>query len=157
VLEYFQPIAVYRLNEDDDYVEIQRLGDRCQLYFSNANDINQRDSGDHTDIFDCPGSGYTAYDRRLLIGSAGVEFNEQSDQDGRYELTFLTEEEIQQTRDAIAERKTCLLSLEVVSDLSVDYYSLPDEAEVTCVTPTQLQALQNAVQAEHDATANPAP
>lgn len=160
VLEYLLPVAVYRLNEQDDYVEIQRLGDRCRLYFSNANDINQRDSGDHTDIFDCPGSGYVAYDRRLLIGSVGVEFNDPTDPTdptAQPEITFLTEEEIQQTRDAIAERKTCLLSLDVVSDLSVDYYSLPDEADVTCVTPAQLQALQNAVQADYDANSAPAP
>ena len=30
--------------------------------------------------------------------------------------------------------------------MSVDYDSLPDEAEVTCVNPAQLQVLQDAVQ-----------
>lgn len=144
VLEYFQPAAVYRLNEEDDYVEIQRLGDRCQLYFSNATDINQRDRDSYSELFDCRGGGYIAYDRILLIGSIGLEFDED------YEIRLLTEEEIQEVRDAIAERETCLLSTQVVTDLSVDYYSLPDRSEVTCVTPVQLQELQNAV----DQTAN---
>ncbi len=140
VLEYFVPVAIYRLNEQDDYVEIQRLGNRCRLYFANASDINQRQSGTYSDFFDCTGGGYTAYDRQLLIGGTGVAFDDQ------YQVTILSEEEIQQIRDAITRRQTCLLSLEVVSDLSVDYQSLPDEAEVTCVTPEQLQVLRDAVQ-----------
>jgi hypothetical protein len=144
VLEYLQPVAVYRLNEEDDYVEIQRLGDRCQLYFSNANAINQRDKDSYSQQFDCHGGGYTAYDRILLIGSIGLEFDE------NYEIRLLTEEEIQEVRDAIAKREICLLSTQVVNDLSVDYYSFPDRSEVTCVTPAQLQELQNAV----DTTAN---
>ncbi len=141
VLEYFQPFAVYRLNEDDDYVEVQRLGDRCRLYFSNAADINQRDRDTTTDEFSCFGYGLTAYDDQLLFAEVGIEFDAEE-----YSYRMLSEEELAETRAAIAERTICLLSLDFVPNpYAIDYANLPEQVEVVCVHPNDFAALQQAV------------
>jgi hypothetical protein len=141
VLEYYQPFAVYRLNEEDDYVEVQRLGDRCRLYFSNAADINQRDRDTTTEEFPCVGYGVTAYANQLLFAENGIEFDADE-----YTFRFLTEEELAETRQAIAERTICLLSLDFVPNpYYIDYQNLPAEVEVVCVHPNDLNALQQAV------------
>lgn len=42
ILEYFTPIAVYRYTDEDDYVEVLRLGNQCKLHFSKMSALNQR-------------------------------------------------------------------------------------------------------------------
>ncbi len=133
VLEYYVPTAVYRLTDEDDYVEIQRLGDRCKLYFAHAGNINQRADGFYSELFDC--YGYPrAFDDQLLFGETAIEFGDQGS------VRYLTADEITETQSAIASRDICLLSLELVPDAyAVDYYDLPDEADVTCMTQQEYQ------------------
>lgn len=135
VLEYLTPFAVYRLNEESDYVEVQRLANRCRLYFANAADINQRDNGLYSEEFTCEGWP-VAFDRRLLFGNVGIEF----DVDGSF--VELSEEQVAETRAAIAARPICLLSLDLVPNVWVNPNDLPEDPEVTCVTPEQYEQLR---------------
>jgi len=134
VLEYFLPNAVYRLSDAEDYVEVQRLGNRCRLFFANATDINQRASGSHSEEFDCFGGGATAFANILLFADAGIEFDA-----GSYEVRALAAEEVAATRARIAERPICLLSLDLMQNVSVDYRSLTEPREVTCMSPQVYQ------------------
>jgi hypothetical protein len=134
VLEYFQPNAVYRLNDRDDYVEIDRLGDRCKLFFATASAINQRGSGSYSDEFDCFGWGSQAYGNRLLFAEMGIEFDA-----ANHQVRSLSESELAETRARIAERPICLLSVDLVDDTRVDYDTLPDAQAVTCLTPAEYQ------------------
>ncbi|HKO90618.1 MAG TPA: hypothetical protein VJU61_05675, partial [Polyangiaceae bacterium] len=130
VLEYFQPNAVYRLNDEEEYVEVQRLGNRCQLFFANAADINQRQSGSQSEQFDCFGGGMMAYANLLLFGDGGIEFDADS-----HALRVLEADEVATIRTRIAERPICLLSLDVLQNVSVDYNALSEAREVTCMSP----------------------
>jgi hypothetical protein len=141
VLEYFQPNAVYRLNDQDDYVELQRLGNRCKLFFANANNINQRAAGQYSDQFDCFGGGSVAYADRLLFAETGIEFDAHT-----HSFRSLSAEEIADTRAHIAERPLCLLSLELVRDTRVDYADVADAREVTCMSPMEYQERLNELQ-----------
>jgi hypothetical protein len=135
VLEYFVPNAVYRLSDRDDYVELERLGDRCKLFFANASNINQRADGSYSEEFDCFGWGVSAYGHQLLFSETGVEFDPAS-----HSLRSLSEDEIAETRARIAERPICLLSQELLSDTRVDYDTLPDAKAVMCLSPTEYQS-----------------
>lgn len=135
VLEYFQPFALLRLNAEDDYVEIQRLGNRCKLYLANASDINQRSSGLTSDEFDCVGNAARAYDHTLLLAGSAFEF------DAEANLRELTEAEIAAIEVRIAARETCLLSLEAMDDIAIDYSVPREQSDFTCVSPQALQAL----------------
>jgi hypothetical protein len=137
VLEYFQPIAIYRLTEDDDYVEVQRLGDRCRLFFANARNINQRKADSYSDPFDCYGQGQRAYGHRLLLGQSAVEF------DDSHAVRALSDAEQKSTEQAIAQRTTCLFSLKLLSNVAIDYTHLPEHADLQCVNAMELQALQS--------------
>jgi len=134
VLEYFLPAAVYRLNDQDDYVEVQRLGNRCRLFFANASQINQRSDGPYSEPFDCFGGGPMAYDQRLLFSDTGVEF----DANAR-SIRLLSEDELAETRARIAERPTCMLSLDFVDDASVNYDNVLNARSVLCLSPTEYQ------------------
>jgi hypothetical protein len=138
VLEYFQPNAVYRLSDAEDYVEVQRLGNRCKLFFANATDINQRASGSHSREFDCFGWGVAAYADILLFGDSGIEFDAAS-----HEVRPLEADEIAATRARIAERPICLLSLDLMQNVSVDYRSLTQARELTCMSPQVYQERLN--------------
>jgi hypothetical protein len=134
VLEYFQPSAVYRLNEQDDYAEVQRLGDRCKLFFANASEINQRDAGNDSEEFDCFGGGATAYGTFLLFAETGLEFDAQA-----HSIRMLSADEIAATRTKIAQRPVCLLSLELVDNVNVNLSALPNDAQLTCMSPSEYQ------------------
>ena len=127
ILEYLLPTSVYRVSEQDDYVEFQRLGQRCRLYFANASDINQRQNGVYSEEFECTGWP-TAYANRLIFTTGSVEFN------AEHEVRLLSEEEVTTTRELIAQRPVCVLSDELVDNTYVDPNSLPDDAVVTCMT-----------------------
>jgi len=135
VLEYFEPIAVYRRTSSSEYVEVQRLGTRCRLYFAHAGDINQRENGAYSREFSC--TGYPqAYDRRILFDAkTGVEFADDHD------FRALTGDEISETNAQIAARKYCLLKLEFVTNPTLDPSSLPPSDQFTCLSPEEYSAL----------------
>lgn len=129
VLEYFQPIALYRLNEQDDYVEVQRLGNRCRLHFAHAASINERASAAHSAEFDCSQVHPVAFDRKLLFGTTGIELDVE-----QRSLRLLEPNEVEEVRARIAQRPICLLTLGLLEDTSIDYRNLVEPAEVTCLT-----------------------
>jgi len=135
VLEYFQPIALLRLNEQDDYLEVQRLGDRCKLYLSNAAEINQRQLGISSEEFDCHGGQVRAYDHTILTVDSAVELDDAG------KLRTLDKTERADIEQQIANRETCLLSLDLVDNLAIDYTSTPQREDFTCVGPMELQLL----------------
>jgi hypothetical protein len=138
VLEYFQPNALYRISDQDDYVELQRLGDRCRLFFANATNINLRASGAVSADFACFGWGTSAYANTLLFSETGVEFDARA-----HSVRILGADEIADTRARIAERPVCLLSTELVSDTRVDPDTLSDARDVVCMSPTEYQQRLN--------------
>ncbi|HMI93641.1 MAG TPA: hypothetical protein VK509_19845, partial [Polyangiales bacterium] len=136
VLEYFKPFALLRLNEADDYAEVQRLGDRCKVFLSNASGINQRAGGVLSEAFACThDQGVLAYDHTLLFAEHGVEF------DAKGAIRMLSGSEQTEIRARIGQRETCLLSTELVDNLAVDYTKTYDRSQFTCVSPDELQML----------------
>jgi hypothetical protein len=142
VLEYFEPFAVYRLSKDHDYVELQRLGARCRLFFTDSADINHRDEPSaYSEEFTCPNSYAQAYDRRLVFSAqVGVEFTD----DGA--VRPLDAAEITSTYEQIAARPYCLLKLELVDDIRLDLDDLPPADEFTCLSPADYYKLQSELQ-----------
>jgi hypothetical protein len=138
VLEYYQPTNVYRISDMDDYVEVDRLGERCELYFSNARTINQRESGVYSSHFDCRGSGAQAYGKHLLFADTAVEFDETA-----HAVRELSADEIAQDRTAIANRQICVLERKLVDDAHIiDYANIPPNAVFSCMSPDEYQKLQ---------------
>lgn len=127
VLEYLLPTNVYRLTEDNDYVELQRLGERCRLYFANATDINQRENGAYSEDFTCTGWP-VAFANRLILTTGSVEFADD------HTIQLLSDEEVTATRELIAQRSFCLLSEELVDNAYVDPNDLPNQAVVKCMS-----------------------
>lgn len=128
VLEYLVPNSVYRLNEENDYVEFQRLGKRCRLYFANSSDINQRETGAYSDEFTCSGWP-TAYGNKLLLQSGSVEFS------ADHTIRLLSDAEVTELQTLVNERPVCVLSEELVTNTYVNPNDLPENAEVTCMSP----------------------
>lgn len=128
VLEYLLPNSVYRLNEENDYVEFQRLGKRCRLYFANSSDINQRETGAYSDEFTCSGWP-TAYANKLLLQSGSVEFG------ADHSIRLLSDAEVTELQTLVNERPVCVLSEELVTNTYVDPNDLPENAQVTCMSP----------------------
>ena len=78
---------------------------------------------------------------QLLFAEVGIEFDAEE-----YSYRMLSEEELAETRAAIAERTICLLSLDFVPNpYAIDYANLPEQVEVVCVHPNDFAALQQAV------------
>ncbi len=148
VLEYFEPTAVYRLNEENDYVEIQKLGNRCRLLFSNQAEINRRPAENHSQPFDCFSDVVAAYDSTLLFSDTAVEFDP-----GSRELRLLEPREIDEIRALIAGRPICVLTTALLSPNSpVDHESLVaqelqgDPAAVSCMSPAEYLAQRSFLQ-----------
>ncbi len=135
VLEYFKPIALYRLTEDDDYVEVLRLGQECKLHFSAAESINVTRDESTSDVFEC-GSAYPwAYANNIIFSTvAGVEFAD----DGT--VRVLSQEELEALYDLRAERQYCLFSTDLLADVTVDYENPPPVDDLICYTPEEYQA-----------------
>ncbi len=127
VLEYMSPSYVYRLNDDSDYVEVQRLGSRCRLYFANAADINQREDGKYSEEFVCKGSP-VAYANTLVFQQGSVEFG------ADHAIRLLTDDEVKAVQELIAARPICILSEDVVDNIYVNPNTVPDDSEVTCMS-----------------------
>lgn len=130
VLEYLLPENVYRLTEDNDYVEFQRLGERCRLYFANSSDINQRETGTYSEEFVCAGRPQ-AYANTLLLPLGSVEFGPD------HALRLLTADEVTAIQERIAARPICVLSEELVDNVYVDPTTLTQDATVTCMSPEE--------------------
>ena len=126
-----------RLDEDDNYVEVQGLGTRCKLMLANASAINQRDNATYSETFEC-GSAQSvqAYDHTLLFGATAVEF------DDKAKLRKLSAGEQALVQQSIANRQTCLLTTEAVDNPVIDYTGNYAQDDFTCVSPPELQMLQ---------------
>jgi hypothetical protein len=135
VLEYFKPFALLRLNEADDYVEVQRLGNRCKVFLSNASDINQRDGGIVSEPFGCSDGGIRAFGQTLLFADGAVQWGDQG------AIRALTEAERTEIEGRIAKRETCLLSTDYVDNIAIDYTEDYERSDFTCVGPEELQML----------------
>jgi len=57
-----------------------------------------------------------------------------------HSIRELTASEVEETQAKIAARPICLLTLELVDNISVDYKNLPKDAAVTCFTPAEYSA-----------------
>jgi len=138
VLEYFEPFDLYRRAQSTVNVELQRLGTRCRLYFSDTSDINQRGDGAvYSDEFFCLGYAQ-AYDHRFVFSTTnGIEYGDD------HSVRQLTTDEITDTNTKIAARPYCLLSLELVDNPTLDPSNLPPLSEFTCMSPTDYNALRN--------------
>ena len=135
VLEYLEPFALYRRTPDSEYVEMQRLGSRCRLYFAHAGDINQRENGAYSEEFTCVGYPQT-YDHRLIFSAtSGLEYADD------HTIRKLTTDEIKTTQASITARQYCLLKLEFVADVRLDPEHLPPLDQFTCMSPDEYAAL----------------
>lgn len=142
VLEYFKPIALYRLSDADDYVEVLRLGQQCKLHFADADAINATRDTSTSDAFDC-GRGYPWAFANNIIFSETIAFS--FTEEG--ETTPLSEDEIAVLYEQRVERPVCLFSQEVVMNVSVeDYDNPPPLDEIICYTPDEYQAALAEVQ-----------
>ncbi|HMA92236.1 MAG TPA: hypothetical protein VKP30_06095, partial [Polyangiaceae bacterium] len=134
VLEYYRPVALYRLTDEDEYLEVLRLGDRCQLHFADAAKLNVRAGATAETNFDCPGYSVWAYDRNLVFSTtSGVRFAPDRT------ITRLTEAEITELIARRAERPICLLSQQRVDSTSVDFRAKPDLSRMVCYSPKEYQ------------------
>lgn len=134
VLEYYRPIALYRLTDQDEYLEVLRLGNRCQLHFADAAKLNVRTGAAVGATFDCAGYSVWAYDRNLVFSAtSGVRFAPDRT------FTPLTEAEITELIARRAERPVCLLSQQSLDNISVDFQTKPDLSSMVCYTPKEYQ------------------
>lgn len=134
VLEYFTPVALYRLTEEDDYIEVLRLGEECKLHFSAADSINLTREESTSDVFECGGSYPWAYANNIVFSTvAGVEFAS----DGT--VRVLSEDEVAALYDLRAERQYCLFSRDLLPDVVVDYENPPAVDGLVCYAPEEYQ------------------
>jgi hypothetical protein len=139
ILEYFEPFALYKRAEVVELVELQRLGTRCRMFFTEASAINQRSDGTYSEEFSCQGVPL-AYERRLVFGAAGVEFGDD------HSVRELTADEVKETTEQIAAREYCLLELELVDNVLLDPNDLPPADEFTCMSPAEYYDLRSRLQ-----------
>ena len=135
VLEYFKPIALYRLSDEDEYLEVLRLGQECKLHFSAAESINLTRAESTSEAFDCGSSYPWAYAKNIIFSTtAGVSFTAEG------VVTILSEEELAQLHELRAQRPVCLFSQDLVENTAVDYDDPPPLDELVCYTPEEYQA-----------------
>ncbi len=134
VLEYWKPIALYRLTDEDDYIEILRFGQECKLHFSKAETINATREESTTEAFSCSGGYPWAYASNIVFSAVeGVSFTP----DG--EITMLTEAEITALSELRPQRPYCLFSDELMTNVAIDYNDPPPFENMTCYSPTEYQ------------------
>ena len=114
---------------------MQRLGNRCKVFLSNASDINQRDGGIVSEPFGCSDGGIRAYAQTLLFADGAVQWDDQG------AIRALTEAERTAIEGRIAERETCLLSTEHVDNIAIDYTEDYERSDFTCVGPDAFRML----------------
>jgi hypothetical protein len=142
VFEYFTPVAVYRLNDDEDYVEVLNLGNRCKLHFSRVDALNDRTEESTTEAFLCTGSNLVAYEQNLLWNDQlGVRF----ELDGTFEQ--LSADVAADLWEKAQTRDVCLFSEEVATSTgsnTVDPLDPPPFDTLFCVTHEEYQTLRDA-------------
>jgi hypothetical protein len=143
VLEYYKPIALYRLTDDDDYVEVLRLGQKCMLHFSAADTINVTRDESVSDVFEC-GTGYPwAYANNIVFSSkVAVSFTPEG------VTTLLSEEAIAELYELRPKRPYCLFSDDLMTNVGIDYNNPPPLDDVVCYTPEEYQNAYDAVRGQ---------
>jgi hypothetical protein len=139
VFEYFTPTAVYRYTDEEDYVEILSLGNRCKLHFSRVDALNDRQDVAVTSAFLCPSPRPIAYGQNLLWSeSFGLAFQA----DGTW--TLLEAQEVAPLWQAAHERDVCLFSNELIEEgIWIDPKEPPDLSTLFCLSHEEYaQALQ---------------
>lgn len=134
LLSYYTPVALYRQNDRDDYVELSQLGSRCQLRLVNVSELNKRTLPSEDTSFECNG-GVTAYgDALLFAGGGGVRF------DAKGKVSVLDASEVSALNAKIVQRPVCLFS-EMPTNQPVDYAHLPPMDTLKCYARSDYQAL----------------
>ncbi len=129
VLEYFTPVALYRFSDDDDWVEVLKLGNQCMLHLAKKRELNTRDSGITTEVFPCYGSSVWAYGHNLIFTDAsGVNFTPEG------EITPLEAADIETMTQLRSERRICLFSQERLDNINVDFDNPPGLENLTCLS-----------------------
>lgn len=130
IFEYFTPVSVYRVTDDEDYVEVLNLGNRCKLHFSAVEELNARRAESISDAFLCTGYPSYAYEQNIL-------WNEQTavhfEMDGTYSV--LSADEAAELWAQAIDRDICLLSDEIFpysTNIVVDPREAPDLDELKC-------------------------
>jgi hypothetical protein len=140
VLSYYTPIALYRLSDSDDYVEVSRLGESCKLHFANATELGTPAALKESAAFDCGNGAPLAYGHNLLFGdSRGVSFDDDDT------LHALDAAKAAQLAAQAAQRPTCLFS-QTPTMQAIDYSKLPPPDDLKCYTPAEYQALLTKLQ-----------
>jgi hypothetical protein len=135
VVAYYTPFALYRRNDRDDYVELARLGARCQLRLVNVSALNTRTAPSEDAAFACGNGGVTAYGNNLLFtGDKGVRF------DAEGKVSVLDASEVADLSMKASQRTVCLFS-ETPTNQPIDYAKLPPTDSLKCYSPSAYQAL----------------
>jgi hypothetical protein len=135
LLSYYTPSALYRISDQDDYVEVLRLGSSCKLHFAKATQLNLRDEASTSEPFDCGHWQPSAYANNIIFSeTTGVSF----DQDGA--ITRLDAAQIAALNALRARREVCLYSETPTND-PIDYASLPPVENLRCYSPEEYQEL----------------
>ncbi len=141
VFEYFTPVSVYRRNDEDDYVEVLNLGNRCKLHFSSVDRLNERSDSSITEPFMCSGHPSAAYGQNILWNQQlAVHFED----DGSFEL--LSEVDAAQLWDEALNRDVCIVSEDLIpwgQAIAVDPKDTPPLDELRCFTKDEYIAYAN--------------
>lgn len=140
LLEYWKPIALYRLSEQDDYIQILNLGNRCKLQFATPSNINSRPEASISPAFDCNGSWPWAYGNNIIFNtSSGVQFATTG------EVKSLTSDEIAALTALRQARPICVFSQQRLDNTQIDYTNPPDVSDLQCYSPQAYQTANNAI------------
>lgn len=140
LLEYYKPIALYRTSDADDYIQILRLGSRCELHFATAKTINDRPGTSVSAPFDCGTSWPWAFDHNIIFDSnTGVSFTDTGD------VQPLSADEIADLTAKRQQRPYCLFSQVRVDNTAIDYANPPDPSTLVCYTPEEYRAAEQAL------------
>ena len=134
VLAYYSPIALYRVSDNDDYVEVLQLGSSCKLRFAHQSELNQRAPESESEPFACA-SWPWAYGKNIVFSeSTGVGF------DAEHHVFPLSREAIADLTALRSERAVCLYSEQPVQG-ELDFAHLPPADSLRCYTRPEYQAV----------------
>jgi|GEM_PF-2288126 hypothetical protein len=138
VLAYFNPIALYRLTEKDDWLEVLRLGNECKFHFAKKDELNERDASKISKRIPCYGNRIEAFGHNLIFSeTSGFRFTLEG------EVTALTPKDIAPIRWAIHNRPYCLFSRDEVDFDRIDFSSPPPPLSgLTCMSSEEYDELR---------------
>lgn len=132
VFEYFTPVAVYRISDEEDYVEVLNLGNRCKLHFAAAPQLNARRAESTSGPFECSGWPSFAHEQNILWNDKlAVHFDDEGT------VTVLDADEAAALWDKAVNRDVCLLSDDIVpysQSNVVDPKDAPPLDDLLCFT-----------------------